>query len=133
MEPRYFAKINENGIVESVVVAENYIWCCNNLGGDWVETFMGREDKKYAAIGDTYDRETQNFIPPQPFESWTLNEKNVWVPPVPYPNVGKTNKIYTWDENNKIWEENIRFQVLNELLQEETEEIATKETPKKEE
>ena len=30
--------------------------------------------KNYAGIGFTYDEERDAFIPPQPFESWVLNE-----------------------------------------------------------
>ena len=52
--------------------------------------------KNYAGIGYTYDETLDAFIPPQPFESWVLNEDTcLWDAPLPYPTDGA---IYTWDE-----------------------------------
>ena len=57
--------------------------------------------KNYAGIGFTYDEERDAFIPPQPFESWVLNEDTcLWDAPVPYPTDGP---IYTWDEETTSW------------------------------
>jgi hypothetical protein len=57
--------------------------------------------KNYAGIGFTYDEERDAFIPPQPFESWVLNEDTcLWDAPVPYPTDGE---IYTWDEEAGDW------------------------------
>lgn len=59
--------------------------------------------KNYAGIGFTYDEERDAFIPPQPFESWVLNEDTcLWEPPLSYPTDGK---IYTWDEEAGDWVE----------------------------
>lgn len=59
--------------------------------------------KNYAGIGYTYDEERDAFIPPQPFDSWLLNESTcLWDPPVPYPTDGA---IYTWDEESEAWVE----------------------------
>jgi hypothetical protein len=61
----------------------------------------------YAGIGFTYDEERDAFIPPQPFDSWVLNEDTcLWEAPVPYPADGG---IYTWDEENGAW-----IEVVNE-------------------
>jgi hypothetical protein len=58
--------------------------------------------KNYAGIGYTYDKERDAFIPPQPFESWVLNEDTcLWEAPVPYPADG----MYTWDEETGAWVE----------------------------
>jgi hypothetical protein len=58
--------------------------------------------KNYAGIGHTYDEERDAFIPPQPFESWVLNEDScLWDAPVPKPEDG----MYTWDEENGAWTE----------------------------
>jgi hypothetical protein len=57
--------------------------------------------KNYAGIGFTYDEARDAFIPPQPFESWVLNEDTcLWDAPVPYPTDGA---IYTWDEESGAW------------------------------
>ena len=59
--------------------------------------------KNYAGIGFTYDEERDAFIPPQPFESWVLNEDTcLWESPVPYPTDGA---IYVWDEETVSWVE----------------------------
>ena len=59
--------------------------------------------KNYAGIGFTYDEELDAFIPPQPFESWTLDEETcLWVAPVSYPEDGER---YTWNEETGAWEE----------------------------
>lgn len=57
--------------------------------------------KNYAGIGYTYDSVRDGFIPPQPFQSWSLNENTCqWDPPVPYPSDGA---IYQWDEVQQEW------------------------------
>jgi hypothetical protein len=55
--------------------------------------------KNYAAIGYTYDRERDAFIPPQPSSTWILDEFTcTWEPPIPCP-----GDEYAWDEKNQIW------------------------------
>jgi hypothetical protein len=62
--------------------------------------------KNYAGIGFTYDEERDAFIPPQPYESWVLNEDTcLWDAPVPMPEDG----MYTWDEETGAW-----IEVVNE-------------------
>ena len=57
--------------------------------------------KNYAGIGFTYDETRDAFIPPKPFDSWTLNETScLWESPVAYPTDGE---IYKWNEENKEW------------------------------
>lgn len=57
--------------------------------------------KNYAGIGYTYDEVRDAFIPPNPFDSWLLNEDTcLWDPPVPYPEDGET---YKWDEETTNW------------------------------
>tara|TARA_B100000212_G_scaffold319537_1_gene276751 strand:- start:756 stop:1127 length:372 start_codon:yes stop_codon:yes gene_type:complete len=59
--------------------------------------------KNYAGIGYTYDYARDAFIPPKPFDSWTLNENTCqWEPPVARPT---DDKLYEWNENNKSWTE----------------------------
>jgi hypothetical protein len=58
--------------------------------------------KNYAGIGYTYDFARDAFIPPKPFDSWTLNENScLWEAPVAYPDDGQQ---YTWNEENQQWD-----------------------------
>ena len=58
--------------------------------------------KNYAGIGFTYDANKDAFIPPKPFNSWTLNETTcLWEAPVAYPTDGQR---YTWNETNQTWD-----------------------------
>ena len=119
----HFAKVS-NGIVTRVIVAEadffnNFI---DDSPGQWIHTSYNTrggvhykpntnepsEDqskalrKNYAGIGYTYDATKDAFIPPQPFNSWTLNEDTcLWDSPVAYPEDGK---LYKWDEEILNWE-----------------------------
>jgi len=57
--------------------------------------------KNYAGIGYTFDEVRDAFIPPQPFESWLLDEEScLWVSPVAYPTDGE---MYFWDEQTLSW------------------------------
>ena len=57
--------------------------------------------KNYAGIGMTYDYNRDAFIPPKPFNSWTLNEDScLWEAPVAYPEDGQ---MYTWNEETTSW------------------------------
>ena len=57
--------------------------------------------KNYAGIGYTYDETRDAFIPPKPYDSWSLNEDTcLWGPPVEMPSDGKR---YSWSEENKNW------------------------------
>ena len=58
--------------------------------------------KNYAGVGCTYDEERDAFIPPQPFNSWILNEDTcLWESSVPYPS--DSDGIYQWDEPSINW------------------------------
>jgi hypothetical protein len=106
----HFAELDENNIVLRVLVGDNnlpnegYDWFVENLGGTWVQTsYNGTIRRNFAGIGFTYDEELDAFIPPQPFESWTLNTQTAkWMSPSPYPQDGR---IYEWDEENLNWKE----------------------------
>lgn len=115
----HFAQLNEENLVTQVIVVANQdtadqdgveneaigIEFCNNLlGGRWVQTsYNANIRKNYAGIGYKYDATLDAFIPPQPFESWTLNEETAqWEAPTPYPDDGKR---YSWDEATTAWVE----------------------------
>ena len=126
----HYAKVLE-GIVETVIVAESEFF--NNFvddsPGKWIQTSYNTRGgvhyepnsntpssdqskalrKNYAAVGYTYDKTRDAFIPPQQFPSWTLNETTcLWDPPMSQPSDGKA---YLWDEslyqsdNTKGWVE----------------------------
>ena len=58
--------------------------------------------KNYAGIGYTYDFARDAFIPPKPFNSWTLNENScLWEAPVAMPNDGQQ---YEWNEETTSWD-----------------------------
>jgi len=58
--------------------------------------------KNYAGIGYTYDFARDAFIPPKPFDSWTLNENScLWEAPVAMPDDGQR---YSWNEETTSWD-----------------------------
>lgn len=111
----HFAELQDN-IVSRVIVIHNDIlldanleeveqlgkdFCINHYGGDWIQTsYNGRIRGKYAGIGDTYNKEEDIFIAPQPFPSWTRSG-SYWQPPVPYP---QDDNVYQWNESEQRWD-----------------------------
>lgn len=58
--------------------------------------------KNYAGIGYTYDYARDAFIPPKPFNSWTLNSNTcLWEAPIAYPDDGQQ---YVWNEETQQWD-----------------------------
>jgi hypothetical protein len=58
--------------------------------------------KNYAGIGYTYDETRDAFIPPKPYDSWTLNETScLWEAPTAMPDDGEA---YTWNEETTSWD-----------------------------
>ena len=119
-----FAELDENNVVinvnsvhENVVDPENE----EESGIDFLESISGhRRWKRYsfntahgvhmqdgvpfrinaAAIGYIYDEERDAFIPPKPFESWTLDEEiGEWLPPIDQP----VPPMYRWSEAEYGW------------------------------
>ena len=108
----HFAKVID-GIVTQVIVAEPEFFETfeDPKPGEWIQTSYNTRGgqhpdgkplrKNYAGIGYTYDRNRDAFIPPKPFESWTLNEETcLWKAPVPYPS---DEKDYDWNEETLSW------------------------------
>lgn len=107
----HFAKINAQGIVEQVIVAEQEFIDTLPDKTSWVQTSYNTSGgkhpegkplrKNYAGIGFTYDPQRDAFISPKPYSSWTLNEQTcTWDSPIPYPNDGS---IYSWNEYSQEW------------------------------
>ena len=117
----HYAFLDENNVVTEVIVGKDE----GEDGIDWEQhygEFRGQVCKRtsyntqggvhtaggtpfrknYAGIGYTYNAVRDAFIPPQPYQSWVLNDATCqWQAPVPYPNDGK---LYLWDEVNQAWE-----------------------------
>tara|TARA_Y100000310_G_scaffold100215_1_gene98083 strand:- start:4 stop:399 length:396 start_codon:yes stop_codon:yes gene_type:complete len=56
--------------------------------------------KNYAGIGYIYDENRDAFIPPQPYDSWLLDEPTcTWEAPVPKP-----EGDYWWNEETQAWD-----------------------------
>ena len=121
----HFAKLGTGNIVERVEVVSNDIATTEQAGVDFLNNLYGTRDtwkqtsyntkggvhllggtpfrKNYGGIGYTYDQTKDAFIPPKPFDSWTLNETTcIWEAPVAYPS---DDKDYEWDESSTSWKE----------------------------
>ena len=122
----YFAKVNDSGIVASVIEAEQDF--IDTQEGTWVE---GSSDgngslsrafgdtpllrKNYVSVGHIYDSDSDVFYEPKPHASWTLNDDSfLWEAPIDKPSDAYVNggdKAYEWDEdayqadNTKGWAE----------------------------
>lgn len=112
----HFAQLDETNKVLQVIVVHNnelldengveqeekgILFCQNLLGGTWLQTSYNKNFRKhFAGIDYTYDPILDAFIPPQPFDSWTLNEETCeWEPPVPMP-----HPQANWNEKEGNWE-----------------------------
>ena len=121
----HFAKLNENNVVIQVIVVSNDDATTEAKGQELLQNLYKNTDtwkqtsyntcagvhltggtpfrKNYAGKGYTYDETRDAFIPPKPYDSWTLNEDTcLWEAPVPYPTDGKD---YFWDEDSTQWVE----------------------------
>ena len=122
----HFAKLGMGNKVLTVEVVSNDIATTEQAGIDFLNnlyksrdiwrqtsynTYAGEHSlggtpfrKNFAGVGYHYDQTKDAFIPPQPYNSWTLNETTcIWDPPVAYPSDGK---IYIWNETTRQWELN---------------------------
>jgi hypothetical protein len=123
----HFACLNENNVVTQVIVVSNddcsdsngveveeigVAFCKKLLGADtnWKQTSYNNSIRvRYAGIGYTYNEELDAFIPPQPFESWVLNEETAdWESPVgPAPALTEAEiearSFYRWDGEVSAW------------------------------
>ena len=92
-----FAQINNAGLVENVIVADQSFIDSGVLSGIFKEitTTGGR--------GWTYHFYKDKFIAPQPFASWTLNSDDEWEAPVAEP-AAEEGKVHNWNEENQQWD-----------------------------
>tara|TARA_R100000700_G_C3093427_1_gene93737 strand:- start:58 stop:414 length:357 start_codon:yes stop_codon:yes gene_type:complete len=68
----------------------------------WKQTSYNKNFRKnFAGIGYIYDENRDAFIPPQPYNSWSLDEETcTWKPPIPRP-----SGLHEWNEEDQTWEE----------------------------
>jgi len=110
----HFAKLGVGNIIERVEVVSNDIATDEQTGVDFLNNLYGTRDtwkqtsynnnirKNFAGIGYTYDQTRDAFIPPKPFNSWTLDEDTCrWEAPVAKPD---DEQIYQWNETDQQWE-----------------------------
>ena len=120
----HFAKLGTGNIVERVEVVSNDIATTEQAGVEflqnlykdratWKQTSYNTKEgvhllggtpfrKNYAGIGYKYDQTRDAFIPPKPYNSWTLNETTCdWEPPIAYPTDGQN---YKWNETDQSWD-----------------------------
>lgn len=112
----HFAQLDENNIVTKVLVIEQDVIDTGLFGepSSFVQTSYNTHGgvhilggtplrKNYAGIGYTYDSGRDAFIPPKPYNSWTLIEDTcLWTAPVAMPTDGK---VYSWDEETLSWKD----------------------------
>ena len=105
----HYAFLNANNVVTEVIVGideteliegiDPEIWYGNFRGQQCVRTsYNSNIRKQYAGIGFTYDHVRDEFVAPQPYASWTLDENNDWQPPTPKP-----DGDYYWNEATQTW------------------------------
>jgi hypothetical protein len=76
-------------------------FCHNLFGGEWLQcSYNNRIRKQFPSAGFTYDHVRDEFVAPQPYESWSLDENNDWQPPTPKP-----DGDYYWNEATQTWVE----------------------------
>jgi hypothetical protein len=60
----------------------------------------------YPPVGGLYKKENNKFVykvdqyGTKPWPSWSLDDRNRWKAPIPYPTDGE---YYGWDEENQKW------------------------------
>lgn len=99
----HWAKVDENGVVQQVIVADQAFIQSGAVGNGWIPTEKGNN---YANRGYTYDSIDKLFYPPKPYPSWVKNNQTAtWEAPVAIPNRSlKEDQIYDWNEPQQKWE-----------------------------
>ncbi len=122
----HFAKLGKGNKVLTVTVVHNDVAPTEQAGRDFLNNVYNTNDnwfqtsyntyggvhllggtpfrKNYAGIGYKYDQTRDAFIPPKPYNSWTLNEETCqWEAPIALPD---TENRYNWNEETQQWDLN---------------------------
>ena len=108
----HYAFLDANNVVTEVIVGIDETELIEGVDPEvWYGNFRGQickrtsynaaingYRKQYAGIGYTYDQVRGQFVAPQPYASWTLDENNDWQPPTPKP-----DGDYYWNEETQTW------------------------------
>ena len=109
----HYAYLDENNIVVDVTVGKDENELIDGLDTETYyaqgtpytvkrTSYSGKYRKNYAGIGYYFDEERNAFIPPNPYNSWILNEDTcLWEAPIPMPD---DDYIYMWDEESISWQ-----------------------------
>ena len=113
----HFAELDENNIVTRVIVVHNNelldgeteseakgVEFCSKLCGhtNWVQTsYNNNMRKQFAGVGYTYDSDSDVFVAPQPYPSWSLDDNSDWQAPTPMP---EDDNEYSWNEDTQSWD-----------------------------
>ena len=121
----HFAKVLEDKVIEVISAEQDFMDSfVDTSPGTWIQTSYNtrggkhyKEDgtessdqskalrKNFAGIGFSYDSSKDAFIPPKPYDSWTLNSTTcLWEAPVAYPSDAEVCD-YSWNETDKSWDE----------------------------
>ena len=120
----HFAQLDENNVVTQVIVVSNnelldangqereelgVAFCQRLFGGNWKQTSYNHNLRvRYAGIGYSYNSDLDAFVPPKPYDSWTLNNTTAsWDAPKAMPSdhgTGDPIKHYYWNEEAQDWE-----------------------------
>ena len=127
----HFVKLGIGSKVVKIEVVSNDIATTEQAGVDFLNNLYGTNDiwkqtsyntrggqhllggtpfrKNYAGFGFKYDQTRDAFIPPKPYNSWTLNETTcLWEAPIPKPELTQEqiddNNYYRWNEENQSWD-----------------------------
>lgn len=103
---KYFAFYSNNNVVVQVLPVPddaNELDFARHVGMTCKETFKDQSSRgKFAGVGYNYVPDHDIFIPPQPFNSWTIDVDSAdWVAPVDKPSDGGH---YLWNEFKVEWE-----------------------------
>ena len=116
----HFARVDKstNKVTDVVVATQAWVYEQSD-SEDWFQTSYNQSDgKPFAAVGSTYDRSNNVFIPVQPImsttgvacTSWVRDStKYEWKPPVDIPSdyndagIGTERILYAWVEEERKW------------------------------
>ena len=113
----HFAELDENNTVLQVIVVHNNelldgeieseakgVEFCSTLFGhtNWVQTSYNHNIRKqFAGTGYTNDSDSDVFVAPKPYPSWSLDDNFDWQPPTPMP---EDDNLYNWNEETQNWD-----------------------------
>ena len=95
----YFARIVDNLVTDLQTAPDDYSGKPFPLEGEWIECDKTNV-KMYPGPEWTWHPEWNQFVPPSPYPSWSLNDDHEWVAPIPEPMDGT---LHYWDELQKRW------------------------------